>query len=203
MVTLGLTLIEAVVAPVLQRNDVPPDAVSVAVSPLQIAGFEGVMLHIGAGLTVTVALHELEHPSESVTVTVYEVVAVGLTVIEAVVAPVLQRNDVPPDAVRVDEPPIQIEGLELVMLHTGSGVTITLNEWVAVFPQASVAIMNTVVVPTGNVSPEAGVLVTVTGPGQLSTAVIKKVTMLSHPPTTVSGGHTIPGGMVSVVQVKV
>src|SRR5689334_24771705 len=117
---------EAVVAPVLQRNVVPPDAVSVAVSPLQIAGFEGVMLHVGAGLTVTVALHELEHPSESVTVTVYEVVAVGLTVIEAVVAPVLQRNDTPPDAVSVDQPPTQIAGLESAMLHTGSGVTITL-----------------------------------------------------------------------------
>ena len=44
---------------------------------------------------------------------------------------------------------------------------------------------------------------TVTLPGQLSTAVTEKVTMLSHPPTTVSGGHTIPGGIVSVVHVKV
>lgn len=59
------------------------------------------------------------------------------------------------------------------------------------------------VVPTGNVSPDAGTLVTVTGPGQLSTPKILKVTMLSHPPTKVSGGHTIPGGIVSVVQVKV
>jgi hypothetical protein len=131
------------------------------------------------------------------------VVAEGLTVIEAVVALLLQRNDVPPDAVSVDEPPVQIEGLELAMLHTGSGLTVTVNACVAVFPQASVAIIFTVVIPTGNVSPEAGMLLTVTGPRQLSTAVIKKVTMLSHPPTTVSGGHTIPGGMVSVVQVKV
>jgi len=131
------------------------------------------------------------------------VVAEGLTVIEAVVALLLQRNDVPPDAVSVDEPPVQIEGLELAMLHTGSGLTVTVNACVAVFPQASVAIIFTVVIPTGNVSPEAGMLLTVTGPRQLSTAVIKKVTMLSHPPTTVSGGHTIPGGMVSVVHVNV
>lgn len=54
----------------LQRNDVPPDAVSVAVSPTQIAGFEGLMLHTGAGFIVTVVEHELVQPSASVTVTV-------------------------------------------------------------------------------------------------------------------------------------
>ena len=70
------------------------------------------------------------------------------------------------------------------------------------FPHASVAVMTTVVVPIGNTSPEAGTLVTVTGPGQLSTPYITKVTMLSHAPTIVSGGHTIPGGIVSVVQVN-
>src|SRR5690349_15924623 len=110
------------------------------------------MLHTGAGFMVTVVVHELEHPRESVTVTVYVVVTVGLTVMEAVVALVLQRNDVPPDAVSVDEPPVQMEGLELDMLHTGSGVTVTTNECVAIFPHASTAVMFTVVLPTGNVS---------------------------------------------------
>ena len=43
--------------------------------------------------------------------------------IEAVVAPVLHRNELPPDAVSVDEPPEQKEGLELVMLHTGGVVS--------------------------------------------------------------------------------
>ena len=70
MVALGFTLIEAIVADVLHRNDVPPDAVSVAESPTQIAGFEGLMLHTGAGLIVTMLEHELEQPSASVTVTV-------------------------------------------------------------------------------------------------------------------------------------
>ena len=46
-------------------------------------------------------------------------VAEGLTVIEAVVAPVLHRNDVPPDAVSVDEPPLQNEGLVEVILQSG------------------------------------------------------------------------------------
>jgi len=40
-------------------------------------------------------------------------------VIDAVVAPVLQRNDVPPDAVMVLEPPVQIDRLPQTMLHTG------------------------------------------------------------------------------------
>lgn len=124
----------------LHRKEVPPDAVSVDESPTQIESLPA-MLQTGAALMVTVVVHELEHPSESVTVTVYVVVAVGLTVIEAVVALVLHRKEVPPEAVSVDEPPTQMEGLELVILHTGSGVTMTVNECVAVFPQASVAVI--------------------------------------------------------------
>ena len=92
------------------------------------------ILHAGSGFTVTVVEHELVHPFASVTVTVYVVVEVGLTVIEAVVADVLHRNETPPEAVSVDEPPIQIEGLELVMLHTGGGVTVTVTEHVLVHP---------------------------------------------------------------------
>jgi hypothetical protein len=118
-----------VVAPVLQRNDVPPDAVSVDEPPTQLDGLEGVMLHTGAGFSDNVSEHEDVQPlSDSVTVTVYVVVAVGLTVMDAVVAPVLQRNESPPDAVSVDESPAQIAGSVEVMLHTGavvSAVTIT------------------------------------------------------------------------------
>jgi hypothetical protein len=116
---------------------------------------------------------------------------------------VLHRNETPPDAVSVDEPPTHIAGLELAILHTGGGLTVTVKLCVAVFPHASVAVTITVVTPTGNVSPEAGTLVTVTGPGQISTAPIKKVTTFSHEPTIVSGGHTIPGGVVSVVHVNI
>jgi len=38
---------------------------------------------------------------------------------EAVVAPVLQRNDVPPEAVNVVEPPGQMDKLPHTMLHEG------------------------------------------------------------------------------------
>jgi len=54
---------------VLQRNDVPPDDVSIAESPTQIESAE-VILQTGAGLIVTMVEHELEQPSASVTVTV-------------------------------------------------------------------------------------------------------------------------------------
>src|SRR5690349_7698046 len=94
------------------------------------------MLQVGAGFTVTVVEHELVHPFASVTVTVYVVVVVGLTVIEAVVAALLHKNDVPPDAVSVDEPPTQIEGLAGVMLHVGGGVTVTVTAHVLLHPLA-------------------------------------------------------------------
>jgi hypothetical protein len=61
---------EAVVAALLQRNVVPPDAVSVDEPPTQIEGFAGVMLQVGGGFTVTVVEHELVHPLAFVTVTV-------------------------------------------------------------------------------------------------------------------------------------
>jgi len=63
-------VIAAVVAPVLQRNDVPPDAVSVDWPPEQMEGLDGVILHTGPGVTVTVKEHELVQPLASVTVTV-------------------------------------------------------------------------------------------------------------------------------------
>ena len=61
---------DAVVAPVLHRNDTPPDAVNVAEPPTQITGLGHVMLHIGNGFTVTVVEHELVQPCALVTVTV-------------------------------------------------------------------------------------------------------------------------------------
>lgn len=61
---------EAVVAPVLQRNDTPPDAVSVLEPPTQIDGLAGVMLQTGVGFTVIVCEQELLQPFASVTVTV-------------------------------------------------------------------------------------------------------------------------------------
>ena len=55
------------------------------------------------------------------------------------------------------------------MVGFSASTTVTVKEQLAVLPAASVAVAVTVVVPTGNAVPEAGVLVTDT-PGQLSEA---------------------------------
>ena len=62
---------------------------------------------------------------------------VGFTVIEAVVAALLHTNDVPPEAVSVDEPPIQMEGLEPVIEHTGGAFTVTVAAHELVHPLAA------------------------------------------------------------------
>jgi hypothetical protein len=114
----------AVVAPVLHRNVIPPVAVSETESPGQSGGTAQTIAHIGAGFTVTVVAHDDVHPLEAfVTVTVYVVVDVGFTVMDAVVAPVLHRNESPPDAVSVDEPPTQNEESVEVMLHAGGVIS--------------------------------------------------------------------------------
>src|SRR5690349_6881575 len=107
------------------------------------------MLQVGAGFTVTVVEHELVHPFTLVTVTVYVVVVVGLTVIEAVVAALLQRNDVLRDAVSVEEPPTQIDGLDGVILQVGAGFTVTVVEQELVHPFTLVTVTVYVVVVVG------------------------------------------------------
>ena len=46
----------------------------------------------------------------------------------------LHKNDVPPDAVNVVEPPTQIDGLEGAILHTGTGFTMIVAEQDEVHP---------------------------------------------------------------------
>jgi hypothetical protein len=84
----GLTGIVAVVAPVLHKYVPPPVAVKVVEPPLQITDVP-VMLAVGNGLTVTALVAVAVHPFALVTVTVYVALAVGLTLIDAVVSPVL------------------------------------------------------------------------------------------------------------------
>ena len=68
---MGATTTEAVVAPVLQRKDIPPDAVNVTVSPGQSGGTTQTIAHCGPAFTVTVAEQDDVHPLfASVTVTV-------------------------------------------------------------------------------------------------------------------------------------
>jgi hypothetical protein len=85
------TVMAAVVAPVDQRYDVPPDAVSVTLPPAQkVGGPDGVIVAVGSGLTVTVCDAGAEvQPFVSVVVTVY--VPLVETLMAAVVAPVDQR----------------------------------------------------------------------------------------------------------------
>jgi len=75
-------------------------------------------------------------------------------------------------------------------------VTVTVKEHVAVLPCASVAVLTTVVVPTGKVLPLAGLLATVT-PGQLSVALTLNVTLLLQAPgaglTVIALGQVICG----------
>jgi hypothetical protein len=77
---------EAVVAPVLQEKAVPPEAVSVVVPPPQMVVLPAIAaVRLPLTFTVWVAVPE-QFPLE--TVTVYVVFAVGVTVMEVVVAPV-------------------------------------------------------------------------------------------------------------------
>ena len=78
--------------------------------------------------------------------------------------------------------------------------TVTVNEQLAVFPDVSVAVAVTVVVPFGNVDPDGGAATTVT-PGQLSVAVTANVTTAEHRfgsfALVIFAGQVITGGCVS------
>ena len=79
-------------------------------------------------------------------------------------------------------------------------MTVTVKVQVAVFPDASVAVDVTVVVPFGNANPEAGLLTTVTLE-QRSDALTVKFTTAVHCPGSASrvmfAGHVIDGGVAS------
>ena len=81
---------EAVFCPLLQEYEVPPEAVRVVDSPLQMT-LSPVIAGVGSGLTVTVTDVAAEQPLASVTVTEYVVVAAGLTEMEVVFCPLLQE----------------------------------------------------------------------------------------------------------------
>ena len=72
-----------------------------------------------------------------------------------------------------------------VITGNWASFTVTVNEQEELFPQASVAVTFTVVVPSGNAKPLAGVLTIVTAPPQLSVAVGVKFTTAVQLPTGV------------------
>jgi len=71
--------------------------------------------------------------------------------------------------------------LEQVITGDWVSFTLTVKLQVLLLPCVSVAVLVTVVVPTGKLLPLAGELTTLT-PGQLSAAVTTKVTLLEHVP---------------------
>ena len=106
------------------------------------------MAGFGNGLTVTVTEVAAEQPLASVTVTEYVVVAVGLTVMEAVDCPLLQLYEEPPEAVRVVDSILQMT-LSPVMAGFGNGLTVTVTDVAAEQPLASVTVTEYVVVAVG------------------------------------------------------
>ena len=95
--------------------------------------------HGGGGATVTVVEHELVQPFASVTVTVYTVVTLGVTVVIGVVAPVLHKKDTPPAAVSMCESPGQIVAGGQIT-HIGPEVTTTVAEHELLHPLALVIV---------------------------------------------------------------
>ncbi|MBL0102042.1 MAG: hypothetical protein IPP49_20045 [Saprospiraceae bacterium] len=81
---------------VFHKYDVPPDAVSVVDSPRHIIKSPEIAV-FGNGFTVTVLVDVLTQPLELVPVTVYVLVADGVTLIVVVVAPVLHTYVDAPD----------------------------------------------------------------------------------------------------------
>ena len=80
-------------------------------------------------------------------------------------------------------------------------LTVTVNEQLAELPAASVAVTLIVVIPFGNVVPDAGELITLTMPEQLSVAEGLKVTTAEHilgaVETVMFEGHVGTGGVTS------
>ena len=123
-----VAVIEAVVAPVLQRYDVPPLAVKTTLPPEQnVVVVAAVIVAVGNALTVTdvAALAADVQPFASVTCTVGEDVVE--TVIEDVVAPVLQRYDVPALDVKTTLPPEQnvVVVAAVIVGVVGKALTVT------------------------------------------------------------------------------
>jgi hypothetical protein len=127
-----------VVAPVLHKYVLPPAAVNVVLTPLQIVVMP-LILGVGIGLTVTACVAVDVQLLALVTVTVYVAFDVGLTVMAAIVAPVLHKYVPPPVAVNVVEPPLQTIDVP-VMLAVGSGLTVTVLVAVDVQPLALVTV---------------------------------------------------------------
>jgi len=104
----GVTVILSVLSPVLQLYELAPLAVNTEVSPEHIDDGEAVTLIVGEEPTVTVTVAVFEHPTPLDPVTVYVVVALGVTVMLAVLSPVLQLYVLAPLPFKTIEFPVHI-----------------------------------------------------------------------------------------------
>ena len=113
------------------------DTFIVAGSPKQMALSLAVTVRTGFGKTVTVTAPVVIQPSGLVTVTLYVVVVIGETVIEAVFPPLLQAKVLPAILlveVSVELSPTQILASDVVTVMIGSGLTITVTAPVVTQP---------------------------------------------------------------------
>jgi len=89
-------------------------------------------------------------------------------------------------------------GAGQVTTGASSSLTVTVNEQLLAFDEASVAEHITVVMPFGKVAPDAGVQTGVIAPSQLSTAVAVNITTAEHivesVPVTIGEGQVRTGG---------
>lgn len=128
-------------------------------------------------LTVTVKLHVAVLPDASVAVAVTVVVPFGKFVPDGGLVTTLTPGQLS-DAVTLKVTTLEhCPGVVVVTIFAGQvtrggcvSLIVTVNEQLAVLPLASVTVQLTVVVPFGNVEPDAG-LHTVPAPGQLSLTV--------------------------------
>ena len=124
VVSVGLTLIELPVSPLLHSKLVAPLAVKTAVSPAQtVASFTET---IGCGFTRTCVETCAETQPKLVPTTEKVVVSAGLTLIELPVSPLLHSKLSAPNAVKIAVWPAQI--VVFCTETTGVGLTVTVAE---------------------------------------------------------------------------
>jgi hypothetical protein len=144
VVEAGLTLIVALVEPVLHLYVLPPAAVSAVEEPAQTVSLP-LTEATSELLTVTVTFVVSAQPAALVPITVYVVVATGLAV---TVAPVVALNAVaglqvyvaPPLAVSATFPPEHIPGAGGFTVTTGFAFTFTVIVCVLLHPAALVPV---------------------------------------------------------------
>ena len=112
----------------------PPLAVIVAISPLQIITLCGLIEAIGKVFTSTVFMAEAVQPLSSVTVTWNAVVELGFTEIDADDSPVFQINELPPLAVNIALSPWQKAMVAGDIAVTGNAFTVNVRDRISEHP---------------------------------------------------------------------